>query len=152
VRVVEVQGTAEGVVHTRQRWTHCCNWLSKEHCRAGDCKTGLWINSNSGNKCAWTRSFFDCWADFDYHRHENRSGVNNAGKLAELQAMLQPLGVALIRQADLAHPRLPTFVENAGQGASRVHLSDTALADDAACVAFNWPAGRGHATRSLVAR
>ena len=62
---------------------------------------------------------------------------NNAGKLAELQAMLQPLGVALIRQADLNIPEAPephrTFVENAlakARHASRLS-GLPALADDA---------------------
>ena len=62
---------------------------------------------------------------------------NNAGKLAELQAMLQPLGVMLIRQADLNIPEAPephrTFVENAlakARHASRLS-GLPALADDA---------------------
>jgi XTP/dITP diphosphohydrolase len=62
---------------------------------------------------------------------------NNAGKLAELQAMLQPLGVVLIRQADLNIPEAPephrTFVENAlakARHASRLS-GLPALADDA---------------------
>ena len=42
---------------------------------------------------------------------------NNRGKLAELQAMFAPLGVELVRQADLgvgeAEEPLKTFVENA---------------------------------------
>lgn len=42
---------------------------------------------------------------------------NNAGKLAELQALFAPLGVELVRQADLNIPEAPephrTFVENA---------------------------------------
>ena len=42
---------------------------------------------------------------------------NNAGKLAELQAMLAPLGMDLVRQADLgigeAEEPFRTFVENA---------------------------------------
>ena len=62
---------------------------------------------------------------------------NNAGKLAELQAMLQPLGMVLIRQADLHIPEAPephrTFVENALAKAR--HASSLsglpALADDA---------------------
>ena len=42
---------------------------------------------------------------------------NNAGKLAELQAMFAPLGVALVKQGDLnieeADEPFHTFVENA---------------------------------------
>ena len=42
---------------------------------------------------------------------------NNQGKLAELQAMLQPLGCPLITQGSLDVPEAPephrTFVENA---------------------------------------
>ena len=62
---------------------------------------------------------------------------NNVGKLAELQAMLQPFGLRLIRQSELNIPEAPephrTFVENAlakARHASRA--SDLpALADDA---------------------
>ena len=42
---------------------------------------------------------------------------NNKGKLAELQAMLAPLGLELVRQADLNIPEADepfrTFIENA---------------------------------------
>lgn len=62
---------------------------------------------------------------------------NNPGKLAELQAMLAPLGVALVKQADLGIPEaeepFPTFVENAlakARHASRLS-GLPALADDA---------------------
>ncbi len=62
---------------------------------------------------------------------------NNAGKLAELQAMLHPLGLQLIRQSELNIPEAPephrTFVENAlakARHASRLS-SLPALADDA---------------------
>jgi len=62
---------------------------------------------------------------------------NNPGKLAELQAMLAPLGLELVRQADLAIPEAEepfrTFVENALAKAR--HASSLsglpALADDA---------------------
>jgi XTP/dITP diphosphohydrolase len=62
---------------------------------------------------------------------------NNPGKLAELQAMLAPLGVQLLRQADLHIPEAEepfrTFVENAlakaRHAAQRSGLP--ALADDA---------------------
>jgi XTP/dITP diphosphohydrolase len=62
---------------------------------------------------------------------------NNAGKLAELQAMFAPLGVEWIRQSDLGIPEAPepfhTFVENALAKAR--HASELsglpALADDA---------------------
>jgi XTP/dITP diphosphohydrolase len=62
---------------------------------------------------------------------------NNQGKLAELQAMLAPLGVQLLRQADLGIPEAEepfrTFVENALAKAR--HASQLsgfpALADDA---------------------
>lgn len=62
---------------------------------------------------------------------------NNPGKLAELQAMLAPLGVQLLRQADLGIPEADepfrTFVENALAKAR--HASELsglpALADDA---------------------
>jgi XTP/dITP diphosphohydrolase len=62
---------------------------------------------------------------------------NNSGKLAELQAMLAPLGVTLVRQAELGIPEAEepfrTFVENAlakARHASRLS-GLPALADDA---------------------
>ncbi|MDB5947003.1 MAG: non-canonical purine pyrophosphatase, RdgB/HAM1 family [Ramlibacter sp.] len=62
---------------------------------------------------------------------------NNAGKLAELQAMLAPLGVELVRQSQLGVPEAEephrTFVENAlakARNASQ-HTGLPALADDA---------------------
>jgi XTP/dITP diphosphohydrolase len=62
---------------------------------------------------------------------------NNRGKLAELQAMLAPLGLALVRQGDLGIPEAEepfrTFVENAlakARHAAR-HSGLPALADDA---------------------
>lgn len=62
---------------------------------------------------------------------------NNRGKLAELQAMLAPLGVELVRQSDLGVPEAEephrTFVENAlekARNASR-HTGLPAIADDA---------------------
>jgi XTP/dITP diphosphohydrolase len=62
---------------------------------------------------------------------------NNAGKLAELQAMFAPLGCALVRQSELGVPQSPepyrTFVENAlakARNAAR-HTGLPALADDA---------------------
>ena len=62
---------------------------------------------------------------------------NNSGKLAELQAMLAPLGVELVRQSDLgildADEPFRTFVENAltkARHASRLS-GLPALADDA---------------------
>ena len=62
---------------------------------------------------------------------------NNRGKLDELQAMLAPLGVALVCQADLGIPEAPephrTFVENALTKARHAaqHSGLPALADDA---------------------
>ena len=62
---------------------------------------------------------------------------NNPGKLAELQAMLAPLGVQLVRQSELGIPEAEepfrTFVENAlakARHASRLS-GLPALADDA---------------------
>ncbi|MBL0946315.1 MAG: non-canonical purine NTP pyrophosphatase [Hydrogenophaga sp.] len=62
---------------------------------------------------------------------------NNAGKLAELQALFAPLGVQLVRQSELGIPEAPephrTFVENAlakARHASRLS-GLPALADDA---------------------
>ena len=70
---------------------------------------------------------------------------NNLGKLAELQALFAPLGVALIRQSDLgvseAEEPYRTFVENALTKARHASRASglPALADDAGlCVdAFN---------------
>ena len=62
---------------------------------------------------------------------------NNRGKLAELQAMLAPLGIELVRQADLgvgeADEPHCTFVENALAKArfAAAHTGLPALADDA---------------------
>lgn len=62
---------------------------------------------------------------------------NNVGKLAELQAMLQPLGLRLIRQSELNIPEAPephrTFVENALAKARHASRASglPALADDA---------------------
>ncbi len=62
---------------------------------------------------------------------------NNQGKLAELQAMLAPLGCTLVSQGELGVPEAPepyrTFVENAltkARNAAR-HSGLPALADDA---------------------
>lgn len=62
---------------------------------------------------------------------------NNKGKLAELQAMLAPLGIELLRQGDLGVPEAEephrTFVENAlakARNAAR-HSGLPAIADDA---------------------
>jgi XTP/dITP diphosphohydrolase len=62
---------------------------------------------------------------------------NNAGKLAELQAMFAPLGIELIRQGDLGIPEAPephrTFVENALAKARHASRASglPAVADDA---------------------
>ena len=62
---------------------------------------------------------------------------NNKGKLAELQALFAPLGVELVRQADLGIPEAPephrTFVENAlAKARHAAQVSGLpALADDA---------------------
>ncbi len=62
---------------------------------------------------------------------------NNRGKLAELQSMFAPLGVELVRQADLgvgeAEEPFHTFVENALAKArfASGHTGLPALADDA---------------------
>ena len=62
---------------------------------------------------------------------------NNPGKLAELQAMLAPLGIALVRQGDLGIPEAEephrTFVENALAKARHAARASglPAIADDA---------------------
>ncbi|WP_043701369.1 RdgB/HAM1 family non-canonical purine NTP pyrophosphatase [Tepidimonas taiwanensis] len=67
---------------------------------------------------------------------------NNAGKLAELQAMFAPLGLALVTQGSLGIPEAPephrTFLENALAKARHASAASglPALADDAGlCVA-----------------
>ena len=98
---------------------------------------------------------------------------NNQGKLAELQALLAPLGVELVRQGDLGVPEAAephrTFVENAlakARNASQ-HTGLPALADDAGlCVdafggrpgvdtafyatQFGYPKGDDHNVRALL--
>ena len=62
---------------------------------------------------------------------------NNAGKLAELQALFAPLGCTLVCQGDLGVPEAPephrTFLENALAKArnAAMHTGLPALADDA---------------------
>ena len=62
---------------------------------------------------------------------------NNAGKLAELQALFAPLGVELVAQGELGVPEAPephcTFVENALAKArnAALHSGLPAIADDA---------------------
>jgi XTP/dITP diphosphohydrolase len=62
---------------------------------------------------------------------------NNPGKLAELQAMLAPLGIALVRQGELGIPEAEephrTFVENAIAKARHAARASglPAIADDA---------------------
>lgn len=62
---------------------------------------------------------------------------NNAGKLAELQALFAPLGVELVRQGELGIPEAPephrTFVENALAKARHAACASglPAVADDA---------------------
>lgn len=98
---------------------------------------------------------------------------NNLGKLAELQALFAPLGVALVRQADLgvgeAEEPHRTFVENALAKArfAAQHTGFPAVADDAGlCVdafgglpgvdtahyATQWgyPKGDDHNVRALL--
>jgi len=98
---------------------------------------------------------------------------NNAGKLAELQAMLAPLGLTLLRQAELgigeAEEPHRTFIENAlAKARHAAHESGLpALADDAGlCVdafgglpgvdtatyatQFGYPKGDDHNVRALL--
>ena len=100
---------------------------------------------------------------------------NNAGKLAELQALFAPLGVELIRQADLgvgeAEEPFHTFVENALAKARHASAASglPAVADDAGlCVdafdgqpgvqtayyatQFGYPKGDDNNVRALLAQ
>lgn len=98
---------------------------------------------------------------------------NNQGKLAELQAMFAPLGIALVRQGALGVPEAEephrTFVENAlakARNAAR-HTGLPAIADDAGlCVdafgglpgvdtayyatQFGYPKGDDHNVQALL--
>ena len=68
---------------------------------------------------------------------KNVLASNNAGKLAELQTLLTPLGMSLVRQSDLGISEAPepfrTFVENALTKARHAARESglPALADDA---------------------
>ncbi|MDD0815739.1 RdgB/HAM1 family non-canonical purine NTP pyrophosphatase [Curvibacter sp. HBC28] len=98
---------------------------------------------------------------------------NNQGKLAELQALFAPLGIALLRQGELGIPEAAepfrTFVENALAKARHAaqHSGLPALADDAGlCVdafgglpgvdtayyatQFGYPKGDDHNVRALL--
>ncbi len=98
---------------------------------------------------------------------------NNAGKLAELQALFAPLGVELVRQGDLgigeAEEPFRTFVENALAKARHAARASglPAIADDAGlCVhafgglpgvdtayyatQFGYPKGDDHNVRALL--
>jgi len=98
---------------------------------------------------------------------------NNAGKLAELQALFEPLGVRLLRQSELgiveADEPHRTFVENALAKARHASAASglPALADDAGlCVEafggqpgvdtafyatrFGYPKGDAHNVRALL--
>ncbi len=98
---------------------------------------------------------------------------HNAGKLAELQAMLAPLGFGLLRQSELGIGEAPepyrTFVENALAKARHASAASglPALADDAGlCVdafggqpgvdtayyatRFGYPKGDAHNVRALL--
>ena len=67
---------------------------------------------------------------------------NNQGKLCELQDMLAPLGLELVRQGELGIPEAEephrTFVENAlAKARHAARLSGLpALADDAGCLLY----------------
>jgi XTP/dITP diphosphohydrolase len=97
----------------------------------------------------------------------------NAGKLAELQSLFAPLGIALVPQAELGIPEAaephPTFVENALAKARQAAEASglPALADDAGlCVdafgglpgvdtafyatRFGYPKGDDHNVRALL--
>ena len=69
---------------------------------------------------------------------------NNAGKLAELQALFAPLGVVLVCQSELGIPEAPephrTFIENAlAKARNAAQFSGlSALADDAGLCVDAW--------------
>ena len=110
---VEVQGTAEGVAFTRKEMDALLALAEK----------GIGELIVAQKKIT--------------RRMKLVLASNNQGKLAELQALFAPLGVELVRQADLGIPEAPephrTFIENALAKAR--HASQVsglpALADDA---------------------
>jgi XTP/dITP diphosphohydrolase len=98
---------------------------------------------------------------------------NNAGKLAELQVLLAPLGVELVLQSSLGVPEAPephkTFIENALAKArnAAAHTGLPALADDAGlcvdafgglpgvdtayyCTQFGYPKSDSNNVRALM--
>ena len=98
---------------------------------------------------------------------------NNAGKLAELQVLLAPLGVELVLQSSLGVPEAPephkTFIENALAKArnAAAHTGLPALADDAGlcvdafgglpgvdtayyCTQFGYPKSDNNNVRALM--
>lgn len=98
---------------------------------------------------------------------------NNAGKLAELQAMFAPLGLALVTQGSLGIPEAPephrTFLENALAKARHASAASglPALADDAGlcvvafggapgvdtayyCTRFGYPKSDANNVRALL--
>lgn len=98
---------------------------------------------------------------------------NNAGKLAELQVLLAPLGVELVLQSSLGVPEAPephkTFIENALAKArnAAAHTGLPALADDAGlcvdafgglpgvdtayyCTQFGYPKSDANNVRALM--
>ena len=98
---------------------------------------------------------------------------NNAGKLAELQVLLAPLGVELVLQSSLGVPEAPephkTFIENALAKArnATAHTGLPALADDAGlcvdafgglpgvdtayyCTQFGYPKSDANNVRALM--
>ena len=81
---------------------------------------------------------------------------NNQGKLAELQAMLTPLGCVLIAQGELGVPEAPephrTFVENALAKARNAALYTGLPGVDTAYYAtqFGYPKGDDNNVRALL--
>jgi ribonuclease PH len=88
---VEVQGTAEGARSRAPRWT-AAGAGRQGHPRAGRAPA-----APGAGRAAEMRWRLICMKIV--------LASNNAGKLAELQAMLAPLGVELVRQGDLGIPR-----------------------------------------------
>ena len=111
----------------RRRWTSCCALAEKGIAEL--------VLAAAAGTIKLIAAAYGQWARADFMKIVLAS--NNAGKLAELQAMLAPLGVELVRQADLGIPEAEepfrTFVENAlakARHAAR-HSGLPALADDA---------------------
>ena len=159
---VEVQGTAEGAAFTRAEMDALLALAEKGIARTGRAQQQA-LALDRLARCAWPVA---PQAASDAMKLVLAS--NNAGKLAELQALFAPLGVELVPQAELgivARPtsRIRTFVENAlakarhaarasGLPAHRRRLRACASMRSAACRAWRRRAIRRRSSATAEGR